>query len=80
MRASVKKWGNSASIRIPSAVLSETNLKIDDPVDIRSEGGRIVIEPVEQAGYDIDDLVAGITDENLHGEVDFGPAVGNEVW
>jgi len=39
-----------------------------------------VIEPVEQAGYDIDDLVAGITDENLHGEVDFGPAVGNEVW
>ena len=80
MRTSVKKWGNSASIRIPSAVLDESNLKIDDPVDIRSEGGRIIIEPARAKSYNIDDLVAGITDDNRHGEVDFGLAVGNEVW
>jgi hypothetical protein len=28
----------------------------------------------------LDDLLAGITDENLHHEIDAGPAVGNEVW
>lgn len=26
------------------------------------------------------ELLDGITDENLHGEVDTGPAVGREVW
>jgi antitoxin component of MazEF toxin-antitoxin module len=25
-------------------------------------------------------LLAGVTPENLHGEVDAGPAVGNEAW
>jgi hypothetical protein len=28
----------------------------------------------------LDDLVEAITDENLHGEVDFGPPVGRENW
>jgi len=80
VQTSVKKWGNSASIRIPSAILEESKLKIDDPVTIRSESGRIIIEPARKTAYDINDLVAGITEENLHGEVDFGPAVGNEAW
>lgn len=30
--------------------------------------------------YTLEELVAGITDENRHQEVDFGPAVGNEAW
>ena len=80
MRASVRKWGNSASVRIPAAILAETNLQVDDPVTIRAEDGKIVIEPVDSPEYSIEDLVAGITDQNRHGEVDFGPPVGNEVW
>ena len=28
---------------------------------------------------DIDTLIAGITDENQHREVDFGPPVGREI-
>lgn len=28
--------------------------------------------------YTLDGLLAGMTEKNLHGEVDFGPAVGNE--
>ena len=48
MRAVVKKWGNSASVRIPLAVLQAAHLDLDDPVDVREESGRIVIviEPV----------------------------------
>ncbi len=81
MRAVVRKWGKSASLRIPSAVLEESNLKVGDPVEVRAERGRIVIEPIrKQACHDIDELLADITAENLHREVDFGPAVGNEAW
>ena len=80
MQGIVKKWGNSAAVRIPAAVLEAAQLRLDQPVDVREEGGRIVIEPVRPARYDLEALVAGITDDNRHDPVDMGPAVGREVW
>lgn len=80
MRAVVRKWGNSASIRIPSSVLKAAKIEIDDPVEVREERGRIVVEPLRPASYDIGYLVAKITSQNLHEEADFGPAVGKEQF
>ncbi|MEK6663889.1 MAG: AbrB/MazE/SpoVT family DNA-binding domain-containing protein [Pseudomonadota bacterium] len=79
MRVIVKKWGNSASVRIPTGIMEAARLGLDDPVDIREEDGRIVIEPIRAKEYDLAHLLAGITPENLHAEVDFGAPVGNEL-
>ena len=79
MRSTVKKWGNSASVRIPAVILEAVHLKLDEAVDIREEGGRIVIEPVRPSGYNLAELLAGITPENLHAEVDFGAPGGKEA-
>jgi antitoxin MazE len=79
MRATVKKWGNSASVRIPAAIMDAAQLKLDAVVDVREEGGRIIIEPVRPSEYSLEQLLAGITRENLHTEADFGPAVGKEI-
>jgi antitoxin MazE len=76
----VKKWGNSAAVRIPAALLAEAGLEIDQPVQLRSEKGRIIIEPVRKLRYDLDELVAGIRPDNVHEAVDTGPPVGREVW
>lgn len=78
MRVLVKKWGNSASVRIPAAVMAASRLRVDQPVDVREEGGRIIIEPVRED--ELETLLAGITPDNLHGEVGFGPAVGKEAF
>ena len=80
MRATVKKWGNSAAVRIPASILEAANLDLDELVDMREEAGRIVIEPVRQKTYVLDDLLKGITAKNLHESVDFGPPQGKEVW
>ena len=80
MRATVKKWGNSAAVRIPASVMQATNLQLDEVVDVREEGGRIVIEPVRQKRYELDALLKGITSKNQHDAVDFGAPVGKEVW
>ncbi len=80
MHVLIKKWGNSASVRIPAAVMQAARLQLDQAVDVREEEGRIVIEPVHAEEYDLATLVAGITPENLHEAVEFGPPVGNEVW
>lgn len=79
MRVIVKKWGNSASVRIPAAVMKAASLRLDQAVDVREESGRIVIEPVRPQG-DLASLLDGITPENLHGEADFGPAMGKEAF
>jgi antitoxin MazE len=79
MRVTVKKWGNSASVRIPAAILEAAHLKLDETVDIREEGGRIVIEPVRLREYDLGQLLAGITPENLHAEIGFGAPMGKEA-
>ncbi|MCU7936692.1 MAG: AbrB/MazE/SpoVT family DNA-binding domain-containing protein [Candidatus Thiodiazotropha sp. (ex Dulcina madagascariensis)] len=80
MRVIVKKWGNSASVRIPAAIMQAAKLRLDTPVDVREEGGRIVIEPVRQEDYDLETLVSGITQDNLHAEVSFDSAVGKEAF
>ena len=76
----VKKWGNSAAVRIPASVMQATRLDLDEAVDVREEAGRIVIEPVRQKTYDLGKLLKGITSKNQHEAVDFGPAMGKEVW
>jgi antitoxin MazE len=78
MRVTVKKWGNSASVRIPAAIMESAHLKLDQAVDVREENGRIVLEPVRPDKYDIAQLVAAITPDNLHDETDFGAPAGKE--
>jgi antitoxin MazE len=80
VKVTVKKWGNSAAVRIPASILQAAHLDLDELVDVREEAGRIVIEPVRQKTYDLDDLLKGITAKNRHDAVDFGPPSGKEVW
>ncbi|NBY32686.1 MAG: transcriptional regulator [Betaproteobacteria bacterium] len=38
----------------------------------------MVIEPAKKPDYKLEDLLAGMTDDNGHDEVDFGGPVGQE--
>lgn len=79
MQVFVKKWGNSASVRIPSSVMNAVGLRLDQAVDVREEAGRIIIEPVVVSECDLAELLAGITPDNVHSEVDFGSPSGQEL-
>ena len=76
----IRKWGNSAAVRLPAGALERAGLSIDDPVEVREEDGRIVIEKAEPAKITLEWLIENITPENIHPEVDFGPPVGREFW
>ena len=80
MQVLVKKWGNSAAVRIPAAVLADAGIALDQPVEVREERGRIVIEPSRQNVFALRDLVRGIRADNLHQPVDTGAPVGREIW
>ncbi len=80
MQVTVKKWGNSASVRIPARVMAAAHIAIDQAVDVREEDGRIIIEPIREPAYDLDAMLAEMAPETFHEDVDFGQPLGKEVW
>lgn len=78
MRAIVKKWGNSAAVRIPSGIMKAVRLNLDEAVDVREQGGHIVIKPIRPGKLELNRLLNGITAENMHRGADFGGPVGRE--
>ena len=80
MLLQVKKWGNSASVRIPASIMAAAALHIDQLVDVREEKGRIVIEPVLAPVYDLDSLLDQMSPDTFPEDIDFGQPVGKEIW
>lgn len=80
MLTKVQKWGNSLGLRIPKAFANDTRLDKDSLVEITVEKGRIIITPVSTPGLTLEELLAGVNNDNIHHEVDTASAVGNEIW
>ena len=76
----VRRWGNSAAVRPPAPVLAAAGIAVDDPVEVREEGGRIIIERTKSGPITLEWLLEGVTPDNVHPETDWGQAVGREVW
>jgi antitoxin MazE len=79
MKGVVKKSGNRAAVRIPATVMAAA-LSLDQAVDVREEPGQTVLGPIREEAFNVDDLVAGITDENGHEAVETGAPRGRENW
>ncbi len=80
MKTKVQKWGNSLALRIPKAFAAEVGLANDTAVEITVKDRKIVVEPLVSPALTLEQLLKGITEENIHTEIDTGPAQGNEVW
>jgi antitoxin MazE len=80
MKTRILKWGNSLALRIPKPFAEEARLAEDSTVDVSVRNGKLVVVPLPEPEYTLEDLVARITPENRHTETDTGRPVGNEVW
>ncbi|MDP2952668.1 MAG: AbrB/MazE/SpoVT family DNA-binding domain-containing protein [Chloroflexota bacterium] len=80
MQSRIQKWGNSLALRIPKSFAREIGLDRDMPVDLSLEDGRLVVTPITRPPMTLERLLEQITEDNIHREVDTGPAVGEEVW
>jgi antitoxin MazE len=80
MLTKVQKWGNSLALRIPKAFALDAQLENDSLVEISIVKGKIVITPIPAPSWTLDELLAGVTKDNLHKEIDTGTSLGNEAW
>ena len=68
MKEIIKKWGNSPALRLPSSVMELAQLTLGQAVNINVLNGKIVIEPIVSKKTRLDELLAGITPDNIHVE------------
>ncbi len=80
MKARIQKWGNSLALRIPKSFAVEAHLEQDSLVELALVDGKLIVVPVAEPALTLDQLLAGVTEQNLHREVDTGQATGNEIW
>lgn len=80
MQTKIQKWGNSLAVRIPTVFVKEAHVAYGTPVDLCVDDGKIVIDPHAEPEYRLEDLLKGVTKQNLHAEIKTGDAVGQEAW
>ncbi len=80
MKSRVQKWGNSLALRIPKAFAEAAGLRANAAVELSLVEGALVVQPVAPKSLTLDELLSGVTDDNIPREWDTGPAVGKEIW
>ena len=80
MQTKIQKWGNSLALRIPKSFALSVNIKQNELVDLSIEKGKIVIMPIAQKEYSLEELLEGVSENNLHSEFNTGAPTGKEIW
>jgi antitoxin MazE len=79
MATTIAKWGNSLAVRLPRDVVAESRLREGAKLDVRVEGGSLVLTPARPR-YRLEDLLAQMKPEHKQEEADWGGPRGTEEW
>ncbi len=80
MQTRVQKWGNSLGVRIPRGLAEEVGLGAGTEVSLSAKDGELIVKPALPARLSLDDLLAGVSESNIHSSVSTGSAVGAEIF
>ncbi len=75
MKTRVQKWGNSLTLRIPKTFASKLGLDPNAPVEISLRDEKLIVRPSDKPKFTLKGLLAKVTEENRHEEVNAGPTV-----
>ncbi|MEO0826182.1 MAG: AbrB/MazE/SpoVT family DNA-binding domain-containing protein [Cyanobacteria bacterium J06635_15] len=78
MQTQLHQGEQSLTVKIPKTLATEAGLSNGMTVELCIVNGNLTLVPATPK-YSLDELLAGITPDNLHNEIDTGEAVGQEV-
>jgi antitoxin MazE len=78
MRALLSQGPQTLMLQIPDALAAEVGLHDGMAIDLRIVDGHLALVPIVPT-YSLNELLAGITPDNLHEAVELGQSVGQEV-
>jgi antitoxin MazE len=79
MQTVVRKWGNSLALRLPQNVAADLRLIEGATVCLFIENEKLIVKPTRKR-FRLADLLADMSDNKKHKEVDWGSPKGDEVW
>jgi len=80
MQTRVQKWGNSLGLRILRSLAEQIGLGAGTAVSLSAKGGELLVKPARPTRLSLDELLAEVSDSNLHSSVETGSAVGAEIF
>jgi antitoxin MazE len=84
MRVEFCKWGNSLAVRIPKTLADTLKVGVDSQAEIAVENGALVLRPIKRPKrkptYTLEELLRGMTKENVPQEVEWDESRGQEAW
>jgi len=73
MRTEIKRWGNSAAVRLPSKILAAARLDVSSAISMEVKGNKIIIEAVQESPikhlklpFSEASLIADLSPETAH--------------
>lgn len=82
MKVQIAKWGNSAAVRLPKALLEQMGVEAGSEVDMSIDNGVLTITAVETARPSLAELISsmdGVGPDGQADSVDWGPDRGSEL-
>ena len=82
MLARVQKWGKNQGVRLPKTILRKARVFTGDDLKVSVLGRIIILEPVQtsQRKYTLKKLIAKMPKNYKPAELEWGRAMGKEVW
>ena len=76
-RSHIVRWGSSLAIRIPQSVAEQWGVREGSRIELVPRGDQLVMS---KRAVNLTEMLARMSPETLHGEIDTGPAQGREEW
>ena len=74
-RSHIVRWGSSLAIRIPKSVAEQWGVREGSRIEMVPRGDQLVMS---KRAFDLTEMLARMSPETLHGEIDTGRAQGRE--
>ena len=68
-----QRWRNSLALRIPKHLAIAAELESNSPVEIVLRDKELIVTRLQKPGYTLDEILAQVTEANLHQKVETGP-------
>ena len=72
MKVKIHKWDDDLALPIPKSLTAALDFREGSTVQVTFQRGRLLIEPATEFDYTLDELLAGVTNDNLRAEIDAG--------
>jgi len=80
-----QRWGGSVTAPIPAAIAKRLRIIPGTPIEVEERDGAVMVTPVGRPRRrKLAEMLRACRKKfpkgNPHGAIDFGPAVGKEIW